>query len=274
MRISIIRQLTAVALLLMSAPIATAADNRTEADSSWEKGIKAYADREYDQAVEEFEEVVERGFATADTYYNLANAYFKLGQTQSSASGTGFANGELGRAILNYQRALKMDPLMEDAAYNLDLAVDYTNDTESVPEGMISGVWTSLRDSFTSNTWTIVSLIALTLTLAHVLIYLLSHRVTLRKVAFFAAILLFIAFVLTTWLAISQRSSQESHDRAVVICNSTTAVHASPDSSSKIIREPSQGVTLTITRALGEWYEVMFADGEKGWIPSSYIERI
>ena len=29
-----------------------------------------------------------------------------------------------------------------------------------------------------------------------------------------------------------------------------------------------------LSRYLGEWYEVMFADGEKGWIPSSYIERI
>lgn len=272
MRFSIIRDLTAVVLLLMSAPLATAADNRTEADYSWKKGIEAYAERDYAQAVEEFEAVVKRGFATADAYYNLANAYFKLGQT--STSGTGFTNGELGRAILNYQRALKMDPSMEDAAYNLDLAVDYTNDTESVPEGVISGVWTSVRDSFTSNTWTIVSLIALALTLALALVYLLSHRVALRKVSFFVAIVLLIVFVLTTWLAISQRSSQESHDRAVVICNSTTAVHASPDSSSKIIREPSQGVTLTIIRSLGEWYEVMFADGEKGWIPNSYIERI
>jgi SH3-like domain-containing protein len=60
----------------------------------------------------------------------------------------------------------------------------------------------------------------------------------------------------------------------VVICNDTTPVHASPDSASKIIRQPSQGVTIEVLRSHGEWSEILFADGEKGWIRTSQIENI
>lgn len=276
---NIIMRLGAVVMLLTSSNTLYAADNRAEAERAWQEGINAYADatnattrenakRYYAVAIDNFKEVIDRGYASADAYYNLGNAYFKLGEKEK------FDNGELGHAILNYHRALKISPSMEDASYNLKLAVDFTNDTEGVPQGVISGVWTSLRDIFTSNTWTAISLVILALTLALLLVYLLSHRTTLRKVTFFSSIWLFILFELTTWLAISQRSSQQSHDRAVVMCNATTAVHASPENSSKIIREPSQGVTVTVTRSENDWSEIMFADGEKGWIPNKNIEFI
>ena len=71
----------------------------------------------------------------------------------------------------------------------------------------------------------------------------------------------------------SKRQSEED-DRAVVICNDTTPVHASPESGSKVIRQPSQGVTVRVSRSYGEWSEIIFADGEKGWIRSAKIENI
>mgnify|MGYP003290711600 CR=1 FL=1 len=118
--------LVAVAIAA-AAPICHAADNKTTARASWEAGIEAYNAKEYAEAVEAFETVVASDYASAEVYYNLANAYFKLGQ--QSASSRPFAGGELGRAVLNYERALKLDPTLDDARYNLDIAKDYTNDT-------------------------------------------------------------------------------------------------------------------------------------------------
>ena len=66
----------------------------------------------------------------------------------------------------------------------------------------------------------------------------------------------------------------EGADEAVVVCNSVTSVHASPDNTSKVIRQPSQGVTIKVLRSHGEWSEIEFADGEKGWIPSGVIEMV
>ena len=67
-----------------------------------------YAHQRYDVAIAKYEELVARGANHESVYYNLANAYFR--------------NGNLGKAILNYERALARAPDSEDARFNLDVA--------------------------------------------------------------------------------------------------------------------------------------------------------
>ena len=248
------------------------ADATTTAEALWAEGLEAYEGKDYASAVDAFTQIVTLGEANEDVYYNLANAYFKLGQHTTTTRP--FGSGELGRAVLNYHRALRLNPAMADARYNLELAVDHTNDTVSVPKSFVAVLWHSLRDSATSNGWTIASLSMLGAMLILVMFYLLSAQIILRKVCFFAAIALIIGVVLTLSLAISSRNSVLEDNRAVVLCNDTTPVHASPDNASKIIRQPSQGVTIFVERTHSDWAEIRFADGEKGWIPNSRIELI
>ena len=237
-----------------------AADATTTAKVHWEEGIAAYENRNYKEAVEAFESIIALDEASAEVYYNLANAYFKLGQHKENAARP-FSAGELGKAVLNYHRAIKLNPAMADARYNLELAVDHTNDTENIPQSFIATLWQGLRSMMTSNGWTITSI-------------LLSANILLRKVGFIVAIVLIVSFIVTSALAMSSRRALLNDDRAVVICNDTTPVHASPDSASKIIRQPSQGVTVRISRVHGDWTEISFADGEMGWIRNSNIEAV
>lgn len=248
------------------------ADATTTAKALWAEGIEAYEGKNYASAVESFSQIVNLGEANEDVYYNLANAYFKLGQHATTTRP--FGSGELGRAILNYHRALRLNPAMADARYNLELAVDHTNDTESVPKSFIAVLWHSLRDSATSNGWTIASLVMLGAMLILVMFYLLNTHIVLRKVCFSVALTLLVGVTTTLLLAISSRNAVLNDNRAVVLCNDTTPVHASPDNASKIIRQPSQGVTIYVERTHGDWAEIRFADGEKGWIQNSRIELI
>ena len=250
-----------------------AADSATVARASWEAGIAAYNNKEYVEAVEAFESIVAQGKASADVYYNLANAYFKLGQQDATASRP-FAGGELGRAVLNYERALKLDPTMDDARYNLDIAKDMTNDTEAVPESFMRRVWRAMAGAMTTNGWTVLSLSSLFATLMFALFYLLHGAIVVRKVAFFIALATLVLFVVATALALTQSSVAAEKSQAVILANDTTPVHASPDSGSKIIRQPSQGVTVKVARTQDEWTEVRFADGEKGWVRTHNVEII
>lgn len=249
-----------------------AADSRTTAEAHWQEGIAAYENRNYDAAIDSFRQIVLLGEASADVYYNLANAYFKRGQQPTLSRP--FSGGELGNAVLNYHRALKLNPAMEDARYNLELAVDHTNDTDGVPQSFISTLWHGLRNAMTTNGWTITSIVMLACALTLVMIYLLSERIAVRKVCFFSALVIALGFAVSTLLATSSHYAAINDNRAVVQCSDTTPVHASPDSASKIIRQPSQGVTVRISRNHGEWSEIIFADGEKGWIRSSAVEMV
>ena len=263
--------LVAVACVAVSTPL-RAADNKTTARASWEAGIEAYNAKEYAEAVEAFETVVASDYASAEVYYNLANAYFKLGQ--QSASSRPFAGGELGRAVLNYERALKLDPTLDDARYNLDIAKDYTNDTEAVPESFIVRLWRSMAGAMTTKGWAVLSIVMFGVALLSLVVYLLNGNVVMRKVAFGLALIVALVFVVSTALSLTQLRAAEVDNRAVVLASDTTPVHASPDSGSKVIREPSQGVTVEVERKQGDWSEVRFADGEKGWVRTTNIEII
>lgn len=265
-----IKKVSALVVALVSLSVAYASEARTEANAEWQRAIEAYSNHEYGVAKDALERVVELGYGSAEVYYNLANAYYKLG----FEGDTQFGYGELGRAVLNYRRAMRLDPTNDDVRYNLDLAVDHTNDAESLPQGVLSSMLAGVSGLMTSNGWATASLVQFVMALILVLLYLLSNTIILRKVAFFVAIALFCTLVLSTIFALWQRSLAEGADEAVVVCNSVTSVHASPDNTSKVIRQPSQGVTIKVLRSHGEWSEIEFADGEKGWIPSGVIEMV
>jgi hypothetical protein len=269
--LNITKKLVLFVVALFGAALCYASDGRVEAEREWQRALDAYSKREYGVAVEAFERVAELGFGGSDLYYNLGNAYYKLGQ---QGEGAPFAQGELGRAILNYRRALKIDSSNDDARYNLDLAVDHTNDTEALPLGVLATMWAALRGVMSSNGWAILSVVLFVAALAIVLVYLLSNRVVIRKISFFVAIALIIVSIFGTLFSLSLRSLNQDSEQAVVMCNSVSSVHASPDNTSKVIRQPSQGVTVKVLREHDQWSEIEFADGEKGWIVTNNIERI
>ena len=261
-------------IALLSCAKVVAADAKTTAEAYWAEAIAAYEAKDYGLAVERFEQIVELRYLSGDLYYNLANSYFKLGEQASEEGLHKFSNGELGRAVLNYHRALRLDPTLEDARYNLELAVDHTNDTDTLPESFMVTVWRNMSNMAQSNSWALSSLVMIGMVLALIIFYMLSNSIMLRRISFFGAIIFIIGVIIVVALALYSKRQSEEDNRAVVICNDTTSVHASPDSGSKVIRQPSQGVTVRVSRDHGEWSEIIFADGEKGWIRSAKIENI
>jgi SH3-like domain-containing protein len=119
-----------------------------------------------------------------------------------------------------------------------------------------------------------LSLSSLFVTAILVLVYLLHGAIVVRKVAFFVSLFTLVLFIVATALSITQLRAANNVRRAVILANDTIPVHASPDSGSKIIRQPSQGVTVELEREQGEWTEVRFADGEKGWLRTRSVEVI
>jgi|Deesub1362A_J573_1020465.scaffolds.fasta_scaffold06135_3 tetratricopeptide (TPR) repeat protein len=72
------------------------------------EGNELYRKGNYFGAVKKYEKIIEKGVKNHIVYYNLGNAYFKL--------------GEIGEAILWYKRARKINPMDKDVLYNLEFA--------------------------------------------------------------------------------------------------------------------------------------------------------
>ena len=78
-----------------------------EVNQLYESGV-------YDLAAQNYQMLIDAGIDDGAVYYNLGNAYFKL--------------GDLGRAILNYKRAERLLPRDQDVDANLQLARAQTRD--------------------------------------------------------------------------------------------------------------------------------------------------
>lgn len=244
----------------ISAKAAESAPDTLSSEALWSRANDSYAAGEYAAALADYEAILNDGKHSAALYYNLANTYFKLEQ--------------LGRAILYYNRALRLSPADEDIRHNLEYAEQMTKDSiEKIPEFILTTWVRAIRGVLSSTAWTVVSLVMLTLSLAMALVFLLSQRMSWRKTGFYVMILAAVLFVVTTLFAISERR-EIVNSREAIIMNSAVSIKSSPDRAATELFVLHEGTKVFVGEALGGWAEVRISDGRKGWIEESRIEKI
>lgn len=229
-------------------------------ETLWDAANTAYINGRYAEAAAGYERILAEGLYSAKLYYNLANALFKSGET--------------GRAILFYHRALRLDPGNEDMRYNLHVAEQATKDRiEAVPEFFLRTWLRALRHTLSGTAWSVLSLVALAAMLALVLFYLLARRMVLRKTGFYGMLAALLVFVVATAFAVAQR--RELLDaRTAIVTASAAVVKSSPDGGATDLFVLHEGTPVRITGSLGDWREIVIADGNKGWIEAVRIEGI
>lgn len=228
--------------------------------SRWEAGNRAYIDGNYEKAIEEYSVIIDGGEYSMKLYYNLANAYFKL--------------GKMGKAILYYNKALRIAPSQEDIRHNLALAEAQTKDRITViPEFFLNRWLRTVRNAMSCTAWSVLSLLSLALILVLALLFLLASRIRWRKVGFYCAMCAAVLFIVTTAFALSSRKDMLSHNEAIVL-SSAISVKSSPDRSATDLFVLHEGTKVRILSEMDEWNEVVIADGKKGWVEAKNIEEI
>src|SRR5207244_338270 len=79
-------------------------------DADFEKANQEYAQGHFTEAISEYEALVRAGQWSANLFYDLGNAYFRV--------------GDFGHAILSYERALALERHHPEATANLQIARD------------------------------------------------------------------------------------------------------------------------------------------------------
>ncbi len=220
----------------------------------------SYKQEKYAEAVALYDSIIATGYTSAEVYYNLGNAHYKM--------------GHVAPCILNYERALQIDPNDKDIAYNLELVQQHVVDEiEMVDVFFLKKILHNLRASQSSDTWARISIMAFVFTMVMLLIFLLSRVPVLKKVGFYFTILAFV--VALTSLIFSSKGKKEmtSHDTAIVF-SPTVTVKSSPNDSGTKIFVLHEGTKVQIVDRLGEWVEIMLSDGNKGWMKAETIEEI
>ncbi len=229
-----------------------------------EAAIEAYRKQDYKRSIELYEALVASGLEenreSAQLYYNLGNAYFR--------------DHQLGKAILNYERAHLLAPGDSDIRHNLRYANNYTEDRITPASNLFLTNWfNGVRDLYSSNTWARLAVIFFVLFIACVALFLFVRVMAVRKAAFYIGLALLLFVGIANAFAFSQKRERVRREQAVVMVGAARA-NASPDENSNLLFELHEGTKVKIKSSDGNWYEIEIANGSVGWTLKKNVEVI
>lgn len=229
----------------------------SQSDSLYTTAGEAYTEGLFEQALLDYQAILDSGRESADLYYNMGNAAFR--------------SNKLGYAVLYYKKALKIDPSHEEAGKNLEYVSHYREDQlEQVPELFIRTWIRAVYQLFSLHTWSYLALVFFALILAGSLTYVFSGRLGLKKTGFFTGLIALLFFALSLTAAI-QRNEEIRNPSGAVIVSPSVVVKSSPSATGTDLFILHEGTEVRLNDQVGQWTEVRISDGRVGWIPEKSV---
>lgn len=209
-----------------------------------------YSARDFQNALDLYLELIERGVRNPYLYYNLGNTYFKL--------------GEIGYAVLYYEKALSLKPFDRDIRENLEYA--RRSIKERILPLYIESFFRYLKIVYSyikAKNLVYIETFFFTFLIAICFLYIFSpyKRQTLKKYLI-PGVLLFLIFLAA---AFSYRSYEKRHPKGIVV-EKEIEVLSAPIAESDVLFVLYEGTKTKLLETRGEWLRISLADGREGWI--------
>jgi tetratricopeptide (TPR) repeat protein len=255
--------------------LCSCSDSQKEQKQHFENGNYAYSQKNYAVAADEYEAIILSGNEAFEVYYNLGNTYFR--------------NGDYPRAILNYERAARLNPHDEDNLNNLALANSKIQDRfEQMPELKIITFWKNITSICSSSVWAFVVVGFIALFLVSIFFYMLFTSYAVKRTSFYSGIifLLLIGFSLAAAFSAYGRETEKT---AIVMTRAVDLLSEPEDAvspasansaGSTVTTGPAvktvihAGTKLQILDQIGTFYKVQLPNGEKGWVAAFNIALV
>lgn len=224
-------------------------------DIWWQRANGLYTQKQFDSAAYYYEKIAASEPGNAEVYYNLGNAYYRLNR--------------IGLAVLNYERALRIDPDYKDAKENLALTQSrIANKVPDVQDIFFVSWWNSLTSPGKATAWTITCLIIFIVVLGILLLRRLNKLNSVPPQLIGLLSLLWVVFLCFAFF--SAQNAADSHE-AVVMQSDAPLLNTVQGKTQSLVPE---GTTVRLSEIKGNWVEVRLPDGRTGWMQQSLLTKI
>lgn len=230
------------------------------------KGDAAYATHKYGDAIKFYEQALQK-MSSATLWYNLGNAQYRAGAP--------------GKAILAYERALRLDPGMSEARANFEFLNSRIVDRPGQRGSFIERKVNNLAERNSSDAWAWAAFGLFILAAAGVAVYMMGSNVLLRKVGFFGAAALLLLCLVTLFLSFKARAIAQDDSLAVVTSRSTilSTVPRQPSQQNEEAMMLHEGTMVEIIDTIDSntgsaWYHVRIDNNHTAWINAADVTRI
>ena len=213
-------------------------------------GIKDYQNAHYEDAIRKFSAVADGGVINGKLYYNLGNAHLK--------------NGDVGLALLWYERAEKLIPNDPDLKFNMDYARSMVKDIKDEKGHTIYRVlffWKYLLSP------EVIKWAAISLNAVFWAILITGGILKKNPSKMIPGIIVIIAAVFT--LTALYNFYEERHVQYAIVISDTVPVRSGFSEDATELFVLHAGTKIRVEKNQGDYYRIYFSKGKIGWVPKS-----
>lgn len=215
----------------------------------------------YIQAATSFEGLYHGGWSGLEVCYNAGTAHLKA--------------GNLGRALLYFERAKRFSPADRELQLNSDFAAQLTIDEiEVLPRPLMVSGYLAFVQMMSWAGW--LKWAGICAWLAGIFYFVRSTRNLTGQLSHlingFSIGLAIASFVMGS-VGIQQRAEDVEHHPAVILEDSVYAKNEPSDAATDLFIL-HEGTVVDAGRTIGSWRKIQLADGKVGWVSSLSLEAI
>ncbi len=239
--------LSCAVLWLVSGPFLMA-----QPAAQFAKANQEYAAGNFKSAIADYEELVRSGQDTPNVFYNLGNAYFR--------------QNSFGHAILNYERALALEPHHPEAQANLRVARDEGRALE-----LISSRWERLFGFAAENQYVVAATVAFWIGLSSIAVFIFGRRRARSAIALSIFSLSIVAIAVLASYQLGH--GKNGRGLAIVTGQNVEARLATADNANRVLTLPA-GSEIQIVSQRGDWIYAALPNNLHGWMPANSAEKV
>lgn len=229
-----------------------------DSQAIFKQGNEAYKTNQFNKALELYTSIENAGETSAELSFNIGNCYFRL--------------DKVGYAILNYEKALKQDPSLEDAQVNLARANNLIIDKiDQLPLPGIVRVYKGFLNLLNTEGWAWLSMIFVFVFLALIIVINFSRNSTIKKSLFLVNALNVLLALLTLVFAFS---SQYYDKEELVLVKDNAYIKSEPTKSGKDLFILHEGTKVELKQVNNSWIQIKLSDGLIGWVEKGAFNEI
>ncbi|HVN85392.1 MAG TPA: BatD family protein [Candidatus Binatia bacterium] len=249
------RSMAALAALALLAGIAVAATSESP-NTVFFHANGLYSEEHYADAAKEYERILSGGRDSANLYFNLGNAHFKA--------------GDVGRAILNYERARRLIPRDPDVHANLEYARSLSDPAEETP--IYARLLFPLAERMSSDELLIAASVAYTLLM--LLLTVGRLMAPAQRTAFVASAGVAVVLVLALSSGVYRLLTLDLPTYAIVVAPTEQTVRFEPSANGTAHYAAKPGALLRVVAEREGWLQVARFDNQRGWIEAAAVAKL
>lgn len=227
-------------------------------EAIFNKATEAYNNGDYQTAIDSYSNILENGQHSAELYFNLGNAYYRLNQIAPS--------------IYNYEKALLLSPNDSEIKNNLSFAQNMTLDAiETLPETVLAKIYKTITGIMTFDQWSYTAVLFMILFVLLYIAFYYFNYATKKRIAFITSFACLFVSIIAVVFAFIQYNDFIS-DQPAIVFDSEVRIKAEPNKRSEQIFILHEGTKVSVLEELNEWKKIKIVDGKTGWIPSEGIK--